>query len=83
MNDELIKRLREERDRLYPGGWDSNRVVPRGCGKTKTVFIAYLRHEAYEQLFKLLEELPGITSYDEAQKWICEFVRYYLPEDYL
>lgn len=83
MNDILIKRLKEEREQLFPGGYDSQRIVSRCCGKTRTIFMAYLRYEAYDQLFKVIEILSGEISYDEAQKWICEFVKYYLPEDYL
>lgn len=83
MNDKLIKRLKEERERLYPGGYDNKCIMARCCGKTRIVLISYLRYEAYDQLFDVLEKLSGETSYDEAQKWICEFVRYHLPDDYL
>lgn len=45
MNEELIKTLYEERNKLYPYGCP---IRPRGCGKTLTYMYYFLAYISYD-----------------------------------
>ncbi|WP_143322637.1 hypothetical protein [Clostridium sp. HBUAS56010] len=77
MNDKLIKRLKEERDQLYPNGFP---IQGRGCSKTYTYLRHQLRWNAYELYCQMLEYLNYEDDMDSAHKWINDFVVAQMPD---
>ena len=78
MNEYLLNKLKEERARLFPEGWNdfANRKpeIP-----LRDMLIMTLKNEAYDPLIELIEGLGGETSYEEAHKWIAQYVWFHMP----
>lgn len=77
MNDELIKRLKEECNELYPKGCPAQ---PRGCAKTYLYLSHFLRWYAYGLYCEMLKYLNYEDNIDSAHKWINEFVVAQMPD---
>lgn len=77
MNEKLIKTLKEERNRLYPG---ELMIMPRGFGKTYLMLAHNLRYAAYEHVCSIYKQLDYEVTLEQAHKDIDEFVTSVMSE---
>lgn len=77
MNEKLIKTLKEERNKLYPGKLT---VMSRGCGKTYMIFNRILRYAAYEHVCSIYKQLDYEITLEQAHKDMDEFVASIMSE---
>lgn len=71
MNDELIKILQEERNRLYP---EKIAIASRGSCKMYITLIRMLRYIAYEHVCKIYKQLDYKVTLKQAHKDMDKFV---------
>lgn len=71
VNDELVKTLIEERNKLYPNGCP---IPSRGCGKTYLYLSHFLRYYAYNLVCKIYKDMSVKMTLEEAYKNIDNFV---------
>ena len=71
-NKKLIKRLKEERRKLYPHGLP---IQPRGCGKTNLFLAHFLRYIAYDFVCGIYKDINREVSLEEAYRDMNEFIK--------
>lgn len=76
MNDELIKILMDERDKLYPNGC---LIQPRGCGKTNLYLSHFLRWKSYDvccEFYKTCEvEIPISQAHEDINDFVVGIMK--------
>lgn len=77
MNDELISKLKNERNKLYPNGC---LIQGRRCGKTYLYLSHFLRWNAYELYMQVYKVANYKVSLEQAHKEINGFVVAQMPE---
>lgn len=71
-NRKLIKRLKEERRKLYPHGLP---IQPRGCGKTFLHLGHFLRYIAFDVVIDEYKKIDREVSLEEAYEDMNYFIK--------
>ena len=71
-NRRLIKRLKEERRKLYPYGLP---IQPRGCGKTSLHLMHFLRYVAFDVVIDEYKKTDREVSLEQAYEDMNYFIK--------
>lgn len=77
MNENLIRELKSEQQRLFPNGYP---IQPRGSSKTYTYLALFLRWYAYNLMCQIYECMTGEVTLEMAHKDIDDFVISMMPD---
>lgn len=70
-NRKLIKRLKEERRKLYPYGFP---LQPRGYGKTSLHLMHFLKYMAFDVVIDYCKKIDKEISLEDAYEYMNLFI---------
>ena len=77
MNENLIKQLNDERQKIYPNGCP---VQPRGSAKTYLYLSHFLRYMAYDYVCAIYKHCNREFTLEDAHKDMQDYVVMMMPE---